>query len=257
MYYDLLRFNLCCSDLLMLVALTCPQCKALGLGDTTAFAKTLGFSLFICLCVAGNVWGCCSAQLAGIWHAKTKHWGQRRLLPLLLKHWGSHCSSVRGLLQRTAGWNLARQIKALGPTKARAALTCSRCKALGLGDTTAFAQTSGFSLFICLCVCQKCVGLLRRTAGWNFFSSFWAGFLPGPEAALSLSLRVGSAPSALSTLPTQREREREQPLAQGESQPKKRKKRKKRKKLVKTHAKRGKKQMVRKTEEEKKEKMKT
>ena len=172
----------------MLVALTCPQCKALGLGDTTAFAKTLGFSLFICLCVAGNVWGCCSAQLAGIWHAKTKHWGQRRLLPLLLKHWGSHCSSVRGLLQRTAGWNLARQIKALGPTKARAALTCSRCKALGLGDTTAFAQTSGFSLFICLCVCQKCVGLLRRTAGWNFFSSFWAGFLPGPEAALSLSL---------------------------------------------------------------------
>ena len=208
------------------------------------------------VCVfARNVWGCCGVQLAGIWHAKTKHWGQRRLLPLLLKHWGSQCSSVRGLLQRTAGWNLARQIKALGPTKARAALTCSRCKALGLGDTTAFAQTSGFSLFICLCVCQKCVGLLRRTAGWNFFSSFWAGFLPGPEAALSLS-GWEVRPQLCPHFPP-REREREQPLAQGESQPKKRKKRKKRKKLVKTHAKRGKKQMVRKTEEEKKEKMKT
>ena len=112
MYYDLLRFNLCCSDLLMLVALTCSQCKALGLGDTTAFAKTLGFSLFIVLCVAGNVWSCCSAQLAGT----------------------------------------CLQSKALGPTEARGAPSCSQCKALGLGDTTAFAKTLGFSLFIVLCV---------------------------------------------------------------------------------------------------------
>ena len=172
----------------------------------------------------------------------------------MLKHWGSHFSSVRGLLQRTAGWNLARQIKARGPTKARAALTCSRCKALGLGDTTAFAQTSGFSLFICLCVCQKCVGLLRRTAGWNFFSSFWAGFLPGPEAALSLS-GWEVRPQLCPHFPP-RERERAAP-GPGRKPAQKEEKKEKKEKTCKNTCKKRKKQMVRKTEEEKKEKMKT
>ena len=106
-------------------------------------------------------------------------------------------------------------------------------------------------MFVCL---PEMCGAAAAYSWLELFFLFLGWLSPW---ARGCSLRVGSAPSALSTLPTQREREREQPLAQGESQPKKRKKRKKRKKLVKTHAKRGKKQMVRKTEEEKKEKMKT
>ena len=51
----------------------------------------------------------------------------------LIVHLFVCCRKCVGLLQRTAGWNLACQNKALGPTKA----------------ITAFAKTLGFSLFIC------------------------------------------------------------------------------------------------------------
>ena len=68
------------------------------------------------------------------------------------------------LMKCTADWGMACQIKALGPTEARAALTCSQCKALGWFGWGWF----GLLVDFCFALCDVLFG--------SFLSGFFALF---------------------------------------------------------------------------------